>query len=161
MRKGSLADVLFVSGKLLEAGQREAEASLRPAETESAALARDHLRADEGLERTGDGRRQGLGIDVYFGDHEGLADVRAALFLDDLHQLCLERAVRGGIGKLQDVGHPVVEAFWCPVEEHQRRVAGDKLEIGRVDPAARDGDPLGGDRHQHDLVRRGSRQRRG
>src|SRR3546814_2678550 len=87
---------LLVGGKLLEAGEREAEATLRPAETEGAALARDHLRADEGLERAGDGRGQGLGIDMHFRDHEGLADVRAALFLDDSDELGLEAAVRGG-----------------------------------------------------------------
>src|SRR3546814_11822715 len=55
---------LLVGGKLLEAGEREAEATLRPAETEGAALARDHLRADEGLERAGAGRGPGLGIDM-------------------------------------------------------------------------------------------------
>src|SRR3546814_7815513 len=93
-----------------------------------------------------------LGCDMHFRDHEGLAEVRAALFLDDSDELGLEAAVRGGIGELQDVRHPVIEAFGCPVEEHQRRVAGDELEIGRVDPAARDGDPLGGDRHQHNLL---------
>src|SRR3546814_15406444 len=49
----------------------------------SAALARDHLRADEGLERAGDGRGQGLGIDMHFRDHEGLADVRAA----EMHEI--------------------------------------------------------------------------
>src|SRR3546814_4268077 len=68
MGEGSLAGFLLVGGKLLEAGEREAEATLRPAETEGAALARDHLRADEGLERAGDGRGQGLGIDMHFRD---------------------------------------------------------------------------------------------
>src|SRR3546814_6914040 len=111
MGEGSLAGFLLVGGKLLEAGERDAETTLRPAETEGAALARDHLRADEGLERAGDGRGQGLGIDMHFRDHEGLADVRAALFLDDSDELGLEAAVRGGIGELQDARHPVVEAF--------------------------------------------------
>src|SRR3546814_10105214 len=113
---------LLVGGKLREAGEREAEATLRPAETEGAALARDHLRADDGLERAGDGRGQGLGIDMHFRDHEGLADVRAALFLADSDEPGLEAAVRGGIGELQDVRHPVIEALGCPVEDHQRRV---------------------------------------
>src|SRR5690606_40720535 len=93
----------------------------------------------------------------HFGNHEGLADVRAALFLDDLYELGLEATVGGGIGELQDVRHPVVEAFGCPVEEHQCRVAGDELEIRRVDPAARDGEPRGGDRHQHNLLVAGDR----
>ena len=97
------------------------------------------------------------GVDMHFRDHEGLADVRAALLLDDSDELGLEAAVRGGIGELQDVRHPVVEAFGCPVEEHQRRVAGDELEIGCVDPAARHGDPLGGNRHQHNLLVAGDR----
>src|SRR3546814_19125638 len=123
MGEGSLAGFLLVGGKLLEAGEREAEATLRPAETEGAALARDHLRADEGLERAGDGRGQGLGIDMHFRDHEGLADVRAALFLDDSEELGLEAALRGGVGWLQVVRPRILEAFWGPGEEHPRRFA--------------------------------------
>src|SRR3546814_20266571 len=41
MGEGSLAGFLLVGGKLLEAGERDAETTLRPAETEGAALARE------------------------------------------------------------------------------------------------------------------------
>src|SRR3546814_7486425 len=105
----------------------------------------------------GCGRSRGLGLDMHFRDHEGLADVRAALFLEDSDELGLEAAVRGGIGELQYARHPVVEAFRCPVEEHQRRVAGDELAIGRVVGAARNGEQRGGNRHHHHLLLAGCR----
>src|SRR3546814_14428988 len=108
MGEGSLAGFLLVGGKLLEAGERDAETTLRPAETDGAALARDHLRADEGLERAGDGRGQGLGIAMHFRDPEGLADVRAALFLADSYELGLEAAVLGGTGELPDARPPII-----------------------------------------------------
>jgi hypothetical protein len=77
--------------ELGEPGQREAQAAVSPAEAEAAIVAGDHLRADEGLERAGDGRSEAGRIDLHLADDEGLADVRAALLLDDLDELGLER----------------------------------------------------------------------
>ena len=129
----------------METCKAEAETAAGPSKFEAALLARDDLRSDEGLERSGDTGGQRLGIDAHRGDDEGLADIRASLFVDNLDELGLEVAARGRIGHLQDLLHPVVETFRRAVEEHQRGVAGDELEIVRFDAAAAERDPLGRD----------------
>jgi hypothetical protein len=46
------------------------------------------------------------------------------------------------VGDLQDLPHPVVEAFGRAVEEHQRGVARNEFQILRFDTAAAERDPF-------------------
>lgn len=108
-------------------------------------------------ERAGDGCGEARGVDHHRANHEGLADIGAALLVDDPDQFGLEAAVRRRIGHFEDLLHPVVEALGRAVQQHQRGVAGDELEVMGIDPAARDRQRLGGDRHENHLFVAGDR----
>ena len=138
---------LLLGRKLAETGQPKAEASTLPDELKAAGLACDHLRADKGLERAADGRSECVRIDMDLRNHEGLADVRAALLINDLDQFSLETSARCWISKLEDALHPIIEAFGRAIEQHQSGVTGNKLKICRVDPATGElsGTPAKGD----------------
>src|SRR3546814_14760434 len=60
----------------------------------AAIIAGDHLRADEGLERAGDSRSEAAWVDIHSADDESLADVGAALLLDDLDELAFQPHMR-------------------------------------------------------------------
>src|SRR3546814_8529834 len=92
-------------------------------------MAGDHLRADEGLERAGDGRSEAAWVDIHSADDESLADVGAALLLDDLDELAFQPPMGSRIGELQDLAHPVIETLRAAIEQHQRGVAGHELEV--------------------------------
>ena len=83
---------------------------------------------------------------------EGLADVRAALLVDDLDELGLEAAIACGISELQDLVHPVIEALRTAIEENKGGIASDKLEIVGLDPRAADGQLLGERWQEHDFA---------
>ncbi len=91
-----------------------------------------------------------IGIDAHRRDDERLADVGAALLVDDLDQFGLEVSARRGIGHLQNLLHPVIEALGRAVEQHQRGVAGDEFEIMCLDAAAAECDAFGRNGNKHE-----------
>ena len=79
--------LLVFGGKLAEAG----EAAPVPAKFEAPLLARDHLRADKGLERAGDDSGERLRVDLHsLDDGAWLMSETGCLFVDDLDELGLD-----------------------------------------------------------------------
>src|SRR3546814_4129024 len=82
-----------------------------------------------------------------------LADVGAALLLDDLDELAFQPPMGSRIGELQDLAHPVIETLRAAIEQHQRGVAGHELEVMGVRPRSGERQPLARHGHEDNLAK--------